>query len=61
MPAVGFDKSLSILFTDADMFPVVSSCILSITFSRSFHKMSYDEFKEMMHTCVLNSCGFGQP
>ena len=54
MPAVGFDKSLSILFTDADMLPVVSSCILSITFSRSFHKMSYDEFNSFTDGVKIN-------
>lgn len=61
VPAVGFDNLLSILFTDRDRLPDISSCVLSITFSRSYHKMNYDEFKEMMDASVLDSCGFGQP
>lgn len=59
MPAVGLEKALTIDFTDNDMLPVVSTCVLSITFPRSISKMSYQKFKEMMDTCILGSYGFG--
>lgn len=48
IPAVGFEKELTIAFTDNVMLPVASTCALSITFPRSFSKMSYKEFKDMM-------------
>ena len=60
MPAVGFENTLSIVFTDEDMLPVVSTCALSVTFPRSISRMTYGRFKDMMDNCILCSCGFGK-
>jgi len=57
VPPLGFDVTPMIDFTDEDQFPKVSTCSLTLTFSRKM-KSSFTDFKEIMDFAVLGSEGF---
>lgn len=63
LPAAGFNKAPSIHFTDScdALLPTTSTCDISITFPRSYGKLTPDEFKKHMDMCIMNSFGFGGP
>ena len=42
IPAIGLDAIPTICFTDIDQLPKVSTCDLSITFSRKMGNLTYD-------------------
>ena len=57
IPATGFDTRPRIYFTDADLFPTVSTCEMSITFPRgrsfaSFGHMGLELYKH----CHIDQC-----
>ena len=56
-PAVGFEITPSIMFTDDKRLPFVSTCAISLTLPRDLQ--TYDAFKEALHLAVLGSHGFG--
>jgi len=60
LPATGFEVMPSICFTDLDMLPEISTCDISIVFSRSFGLLSYEEFKEKLDRAIRDSCGYGK-
>ena len=60
IPATGFDNTLKVFFTDANMLPTASTCQCSITFSRDWGKMSDGDFKIKLSECILCSVGYGQ-
>ena len=55
--AVGFEITPSIMFTDDERLPFVSTCAISLTLPR--HLQTYDAFKEALHLAVLGSHGCG--
>ena len=59
MPGAGFECTPSLHFTDAMRLPSSSTCDLSITFSRSYSQLNYDDFKTKMYETIFGSCGFG--
>ena len=59
LPAAGFDRTPSIHFTDDERLPQTSTCDLSITFPRSYSKLSVEGFKNKMDMAIRNSFGFG--
>jgi len=60
IPATGFDNTPLIKFTDIYRLPTASTCDLSITFSRAWSMLSYDEFKDKMDDSIHNSHGYGK-
>ena len=61
LPAAGFHTTPTINFTDDTCLPRASTCDLSITFPRKYGFLTFEEFKEKMDFCILNSYGFGMP
>ena len=59
IPATGFDGTPTIRFTDGDRLPKVSTCDLSITFSRKMGNLTYEQFNERMTLAIQGSKGFG--
>lgn len=59
MPAVGLDGTPKIRFCDEDRLPSVSTCDLSVVFSRQMGLIQYEDFKTKMTECILGSYGFG--
>ena len=59
IPATGFDAIPTICFTDIDQLPKVSTCDLSITFSRKMGNLTYEQFSERMTFAIQGSKGFG--
>ena len=59
IPATGFDGTPTIRFTDSDQLPKVSTCDLSITFSRKMGNLTYEQFNERMTLAIQGSKGFG--
>lgn len=59
IPATGFDATPTICFTDSDQLPKVSTCDLSITFSRKMGNLTYEQFTERMTFAIQGSKGFG--
>jgi hypothetical protein len=52
IPAIGFEKFLTIDFTDTAIPPTVTTCALSITFSSSMSNLSYVKFYKTMDRYV---------
>lgn len=59
LPATGFDAIPTIHFTDSDQLPKVSTCDISIMFSRKMGNLTYEQFSERMTFAILGSKGFG--
>ena len=59
IPAMGFDTTPKIRFTNEKCLPRVSICDLCITFPREMGLVNYADFKERMDLCILGSFGFG--
>ena len=59
IPATGFDATPTICFTHIDQLPKVSTCDLSITFSRKMGNLTYEQFSEKMTFAIQGSKGFG--
>ena len=59
IPAIGFDSTPKLCFTSEECLPRVSTCDLSITFSRSMGLLSFQKFAETMDMCIQGSFGFG--
>ena len=59
IPATGFDAIPIICFTDSDQLPKVSTCNLSITFSRKMGNLTYEHFSERITFAIQGSKGFG--
>lgn len=61
VPPIGFDDcSPSIRFTDVTGLPCVSTCVLSLTFSRSMATHTDETFAEAMNLAILGCQGFGK-
>ncbi len=49
-----------VLFSERDSYPYVSTCSNTITFSRNWGMLSFEEFKIKMDSSIKNSHGFGR-
>ena len=59
IPPLGFSAIPGIDFTDDEQFPTVSTCSLTLTFSRKM-TTTFQNFKEVMDHAILGSEGFGR-
>ncbi len=59
IPAIGFDTTPKVRFTDEECLPRVSTCDVAITFPRSMGLMRFDKFCEILDMCIKGSFGFG--
>ena len=59
LPSTGFETNPKIRFCDEDCLPRVSTCDISITFSRKMGQLSYNQFKQRMDMCIRECFGFG--
>ncbi len=61
IPALGFDNTPKIHFTNESILPKTSTCDVSITFPRDYGNLPYADFKAKLDMCILDSFGFGNP
>ena len=61
IPPAGSHEIPSILFTDDNCLPVASTCDLSLTLSRKYGLLTYEQFKDKMTFAIQNSFGYGTP
>ena len=61
IPAAGFNEVPSIIFVNDNCLPVASTCDLSITFSRKYGFLTYEQFREKLDFSIENSPGYGSP
>ena len=60
MEAISLEETIPMIdFMDAELLPTASTCAMMITFPRSFAELHFDQFKEKMDMCILESQGFG--
>lgn len=56
-PALGFEDTPELMFTDEERLPTASTCAPSLVLPRNVS--GYSEFKKMMSLSILGSHGFG--
>ena len=58
-PPVGFDCEPSILFCEENCLPVVATCSLTLTFSRTYGSLSFSEFASKLNFAISEAKEFG--
>ena len=58
IPPMGFDKKITLSFDHATLYPIASTCSLSLYLPVRF--VEYEEFKAAMIKGVVSGFGFGR-